>query len=162
MKFTKRYSIINFYVNGSSQIPQYGHGLNNLWKNVHLDLFSKEAKELFFDWAFYGETEVVLKGGDHESMEKLFEEISEIKSLPAAKFNEVGMRDTCSVVTFVADERIVSGVNFARNNRMTPYNAVNELKGKLVDHVNAEEEKFILTEAEIVIVSKIAFLSLAN
>lgn len=162
MKFAKRYSIINFYVNGSSQIPQYGHGLNNLWKNFHLDLFSKEAKELFFDWAFNAETEVVLKGGDHESMEKLFEEISEIKSLPVAKFNEIGMRDTCSVVTFVADERIVSGVNFARNNRMTPYNVANELKDKLVDHINSEEENFILTETEISVISRIAFLSLAN
>lgn len=162
MNFSKRYSIINFYVNGSSQIPQYGHGINNLWKGCYSDLFSKEAKELFLEWAFNGETEVVLKGGDHESMEKLFEEVSQIKNLPSSKFNEIGMCGTCSVVTFVADERIISGVNFARNNLFTPYNVVSNLTDKEIDHVDHEKEKIILTSNEIFVVSKVAFLPLAQ
>lgn len=162
MAFSKRYTIMNFYVRGSNQIPQYGHGLNNLWKKAYLNHFSPEAAELFIDWAYNGETEVFLQGGDDDAMEKLFAELEGIKSIPSAKFNEPGMRGTCSVVTFVANERIISGINFARNNRLTPYNVEAELTGKEIDHVNPDESKFVLTDEEVFVVSKVAFMPLAS
>lgn len=162
MKFSKRYTIMNFYVRGSNQVPQYGHGLNNLWKKAWAKEFSKEANDLFVDWAFKGETEVFLQGGDDEAMEKLFAELDAIKHLPSAKFNEPGLRGTCTVVTFVADERIVSGNNYVRNNRLTPANVVESLKDVLVDHVDAYKEPFVLTDDEIAVISKIAFMPLAS
>lgn len=162
MAFSKRYTVLNFYIRGSSQIPQSNHGISNLWKKFFSKELCEQADELFNNWAFKAETEVVLQGGDDEAMEKLFTELDAIKHLPSAKFNEPGLRGACTVVTFVADERIISGINFARNNRFTPYNVVEELTGKEIDHVNPDESKFVLTDEEVFVVSKVAFMPLAS
>lgn len=162
MQFSKRYTVLNFYIRGSSQIPQSNHGMSNLWKKFVSKELCQQANELFDNWAFKAETEVVLQGGDDEAMEKLFAELDVIKHLPSAKFNEPGLRGTCTVVTFVADERIVSGNNYVRNNRLTPANVVESLKGVLVEHVDAYKEPFVLTDDEIAVISKIAFMPLAS
>lgn len=162
MQSSKRYTVLNFYIRGSSQIPQSNHGASNLWKKFVSKEFCQQANKLFDNWAFKAETEVVLQGGDDEAMEKLFAELDAIKHLPSAKFNEPGLRGTCTVVTFVADERIVSGNNHVRNNRLTPANVVESLKGVLVEHVDAYKEPFVLTDDEIAVISKIAFMPLAS
>jgi len=162
MQSSKRYTVLNFYIRGSSQIPQSNHGGSNLWKKFVSKEFCQQANELFDNWAFKAETEVVLQGGNDEAMEKLFAELDMIKHLPSAKFNEPGLRGTCTVVTFVADERIVSGNNHVRNNRLTPANVVESLKGVLVEHVDAYKEPFVLTDDEIAVISKIAFMPLAS
>ena len=154
MAFSKRYTVLNFYIRGSSQIPQSNHGISNLWKKFFSKELCEQADELFNNWAFKAETE--------EAMEQLFTELDAIKHLPSAKFNEPGLRGAGTVVTFVADERIISGINFARNNRLTPYNVEAELAGKEIDHVNPDESKFVLTDEEVFVVSKVAFMPLAS
>lgn len=162
MGFCKRYSVLSSYVGGSVQLPQYGHGTSNMWKKAYANEFSEKAKELFLDWAYKCEIEVVLKGGDDEALEKLYESLSKIEEIPCAKFNEPGMRGMCTVVTFVANERIISGVNFVRENRLNPRNVVETLTGTEVNHINKEEKDFVLSDDEIFVVSQVAFLPLAS
>lgn len=133
-----------------------------MWKKAYANEFSEKAKELFLDWAYKCEIEVVLKGGDDEALEKLYESLSKIEEIPCAKFNEPGMRGMCTVVTFVANERIISGVNFVRENRLNPRNVVETLTGTEVNHINKEEKDFVLSDDEIFVVSQVAFLPLAS
>ena len=161
MSFEKRYSVINFYVNGGSVVPQYGHGTSNLWKDMYAGKFTEEAKELFLKWAYEAETEVVLKGGDDESMEALFADLQKLEGIPSAKFNEPAMRGTCTVVTFVAPDSLISAGHYIRGNRLTPFNAVQELTGKVIPHIDPTQGSFLLNDTEIAIISKLAFMPLA-
>lgn len=70
---------------------------------------SDEARALLTEWSTQSEVEVVLKGGTDEELEALFSALQKIDSIPSAKFNEPDLRNSCTIVTFVASERIVSG-----------------------------------------------------
>lgn len=158
----KRYTIFNFYIRGSNQSPQACHALNNLWKQ--LPDMREDARSLFLEWANESETEVMLQGGDDKDLEALYDAMSKIDSIPSAKFNEEALRDVCTVVTFVASQRIVIANNHIRNNRISPFNAAKELKNTVFTIGNdlSFTESFSLTDEEIFVVSKVAFLPLAN
>lgn len=159
----KRYTIFNFYVRGSNQSPQACHGLNNLWKKS-LNHNDPEAVALFHDWANNHETEVMLQGRDDKELENLYDSLSNIKGVLSAKFNEAGLRDACTVVTFVASEAIVAGVNYVRGNRLTPYNVKEKFSTPPVEFWENDINwplKRGLTDSEIDVVAMVAFLPLA-
>lgn len=112
----KRYTIFNLYIRGSNQAPQACHGLAALVKNA--PLMSKEAKALLDSWLENSMIEVMLQGQMHDQMEELYAALAGIPELPVAKFNESkeALMGACTVVTFVANERIVGGINYARFN----------------------------------------------
>jgi len=114
----KRYNIINMYIQGSNVSPQVSHGLNNLWKS--LDQMSLDAKSLFLHWAHSSEVEINLQGGSHKDLEALYASLKDIQDIPSAKFNESqdALCGACTVVTFVASERIVAINNYIRYNRV--------------------------------------------
>lgn len=169
----KRYTIFNLYIRGGNQSPQACHALNNLWKNSHN--MSPEATELFNKWANESEVEIMLQGGYHADLEDLYGVLSNIKSVPSAKFNESmeALNGACTVVTFVANEHIVAANNFIRQHRLTPANAVEKLRysgfvvkdnKKILGYQEKDNDHLVidyLTEEEIFVASKIAFLSLA-
>lgn len=169
----KRYTIFNLYIQGSSQLPQACHGLNNLWKKV--PTMSPEALELFNKWANESEVEILLQGGYNSSLEDLYAVLSNIENIPSAKFNESmeALNGACTVVTFIANEHIVAANNFIRQHRLTPANAVEKLGNtaflmkddkKTLTYQEKDNTHLMvdyLTEEEIYVASKIAFLSLA-
>lgn len=159
----KRYTIFNFYVRGSNQSPQAAHGLNNLWKKslTHKD---KVAVDLFYEWANNHEIEIMLQGGEDEDLENLYTALSGIEGVLSAKFNEVGLRNACTVVTFVASEAIVAGVNYVRGNRLNPYNVKENLSNSTTGFWENNRDWPLtrpLTESEIEVVSMVAFLPMA-
>ena len=155
----RRYTIFNLYIRGSNQSPQASHALNNLWKSV--SKMTEKARALFNQWAYESEIEIMLQGGYHDELEKLFTSLSQIKDLPCAKFNESkeALNEACTVVTFVASERIVAANNYVRKNRLNPANVVDTLKSASLNDIGVE---YALTEDEIFVVSQVAFLALAN
>ncbi len=161
----KRYTIFSLYMQGSNQSPQACHGLNVLWRKLVNGEFSAQAAELFKQWTNV-EVEIMLQGGYHKDLEELYVELSKIPAIPSAKFNESieANNGACSLVTFVADSRIVAINNHIRSNRLTPANAYDSIIGKEVVMVDANGQKtsFIPTESEVFVASKIAFLSLAK
>lgn len=170
----KRYTIFNLYIRGANQSPQSCHALNNLWKKVHT--MSSEAIELFTKWANDSEVEIMLQGGYHADLEDLYAVLSNMPNVPSAKFNESmeALNGACTVVTFVANEKIVAANNFIRQHRLTPANAIDKLKNTVF--VISDDKKVLvyqekdndysivdyLTEEEIFVASKIAFLPLAS
>lgn len=164
MSFSKRYTIFNFYIRGSNQMPQGLHALNNFWKNIITNTFSKEATELWHEWAFNGETEITLQGGKNKEMEDLFDSLSQISHIPAAKFNESedDAKGLCTVVSFVADERMISAMNHLRVNRISPAAAFSTLMENEIAHIDPEKPAFTLTEDEALVASKVAFMPLAT
>lgn len=156
----KRYTVVNSYIGGSNILPQTLHGINDLWLNYSTQMFSKEASENWIDWAKNGKTEVVLTGLDHAGLEKMYESFSKINDIPIVKFNESmeAMNGCCTIVSFVVSERIVAGGFYARNARLTPYNVVEGLSGASIPHVDQSLPDFVLSDEEIEVISKIAFL----
>lgn len=154
---SKRYSILNFYIRGSNVTSQACHGLNRLWANK--TAMTSEADTLFTEWVESSEVEIILQGGKHKDMEELYLALSSIPSIPSAKFNE-GEDDlcgACTVVTFVASDRIVAAGDYLRSNRITPVDAFDVLTKTPI----IMNEKTILMNAyEAFVASKIAFLPL--
>jgi hypothetical protein len=161
----KRYTIFSLYMQGSNQSPQACHGLNVLWRKFVNGEMSSQAAELFKQWTNV-EVEIMLQGGYHKDLEDLYVELSKIPAIPSAKFNESieANNGACSLVTFVADSRIVAINNHIRMNRLTPANAFDSIIGKEVVMIKEDGEKtsFIPTESEVFVASKIAFLTLAK
>lgn len=154
---SKRYTIFNLYIRGSNQAPQACHALKNLF--CKKDTMTQEAQTVFNQW-LVDEVEIMLQGGYHKDLESLYVELSKISNVPSAKFNESveALNGTCTVVTFIANENIVAANDFIRSNRLTPANAYDELtKARLV----GIESLLSLTDEEIFVASKVAFLPLA-
>lgn len=160
----KRYTIFNLYIRGSNQLPQSTHGINNLWKKERNGEFSPIASKLFLDWAFKSEVEVMLQGGYHEDLEALHETLTKMTDIPSAKFNESmqALNGACTLVTFVASERVVAVNNHIRSNRFTPANVVEKLRGQNVPFGDSAKGTFVPTEDEIFVASKVSFLPLAS
>lgn len=116
----KRYNIVNLYIQGSNVSPQVSHGLNNLWKARHSGGMSLKAQALFDNWAHNSEVEINLQGGYHAHLEELYENLQSLEGVPSAKFNESqeALAGACTVVTFVANERIVALNNYIRFQRV--------------------------------------------
>lgn len=154
----KRYTVFNRYIRGSNQSPQACHALNNLWKNASLSE-DNVAVDLFYEWANNHEVEIMLQGGDHEDLVGLYNSLSTIEGVLSASFNEEGLRNACTTVTFVANEAIVAGINYCRGNRLTPFNASLKLSNP-----NKPDWKFDrdLTLEEIEVIVDVAFLPLAS
>lgn len=155
--YSKRYSIFNKHIGGSNQLPQGFHGLNSLLSPKNK--MSDEARALLTEWSTQSEVEVVLKGGTDEELEALFSALQEIDSIPSAKFNEPDLRNSCTIVTFVASERIVAGGILLRGNRVSSFDAEEFLYNNPVKVGNDFVE---LTKDEIFVVVNTAFLHLAN
>lgn len=154
---SKRYSIMNTYIRGSNVTPQVCHGLNRLWAGK--DTMSPEANALFTEWVNNSEVEIVLQGGKHKELEDLYTSLKDIPSIPSAKFNEGGdeLCFSCTVVTFVASDRIVAAGDYLRSHRASPATAFDVLeKASIV----LNEETITLTASEIYVACNIAFLSL--
>lgn len=160
----KRYTIFNLYIRGGNQSPQACHALNNLWKKNEHNEFSPEAKDLFFAWAFNSEVEIMLQGGYHIDLENLYSALSRITDIPSAKFNESveALNGACTVVTFVATERMVALNNYIRANKYTPANAIVKVTGVDVPFSDTTKGTFVPTADEIFVASKVSFLSLAS
>lgn len=152
----KRYTIFNKHIGGSNRLPQGFHGLNRLWSTK--DSMSPEAQLLLDEWR-KSETEVVLMGGNDEQLEALAAALANITELPSAKFNEADLRDSCTVVTFVATDRIVSGGNEVRGMNIKPYEVEEHLTKNTV---RMPEGRVQLTPDEIFVVANIAYLRLAD
>jgi len=153
----KRYSIFNMYVGGSNILPQGFHGLNSLWSNK--DSMTPKAQKLFEHWAKESEVEVVLKGGDHDKLEALYRALSKIPEIPSAKFNEPGMNECCTIVTFVASDKIVSAGLELRNKHILPHEAESYL---LASAIIMPTGNMMLTADEIFVASYIAYLPLVS
>lgn len=152
----KRYTIFNKHIGGSNRLPQGFHGLNRLWA-TKLKM-SPEAQALLEAWS-QSETEVVLMGGTDQQLEALASALKNIPELPSAKFNEADLRDSCTVVTFVATDRIVAGGNDVRGFNIKPY----EIEDYLTKNtVRMPGERVQLTPDEIFVVANIAYLRLAD
>jgi peptidyl-tRNA hydrolase len=154
---SKRYSILNFYIRGSNVTPQVCHGLNRLWANKAT--MTPAADALFSEWVDTSETEVILQGGNHKDLEELYLALSSINTLPSAKFNE-GQDDlcgSCTVVTFVASDRIVAAGDYLRSNRITPAEAFDVLTKT---SILLNEQTIVLNSFEAFVASKIAYLPL--
>lgn len=158
----RRYTIFNLYIRGSNQSPQAAHALNNLWKSV--PSMTEGARTIFNDWANNSEIEIMLQGGYHKDLEDLYEQLTNVKDLPCAKFNESmeALNGACTVVTFVATPRIVAANKFIRDNRLTPANAADYLSEMSDANIQKAGLDSPLTESEIFVASKVAFLSLAS
>lgn len=153
----KRYTIFNKHIGGSNRLPQGFHGLNRLHSTK--DQMSQAAQNLLNEWS-KTETEVVLMGGTDSELEALAQALGNIPELPSAKFNEPDLRDSCTVVTFVATDRIVAGGLELRGNNVKPFKAVEFLKTNTVGL--SDGSRVHLTDDEIFVVSNIAFLRLAD
>lgn len=154
---SKRYSIMNFYIRGSNVTPQVCHGLNRLWSGR--SKMSSDAQALFTKWDETSETEVILQGGNHKELEDLYTALSAIKNVPSAKFNE-GQDDlcgVCTVVTFIASERVVAAAEYLRANRASPATAADVLSTAIII---INEERFHLTNDEVFLACNTAFLPL--
>ena len=159
MSMQRRYTIFNLYIRGGNQSPQACHALNNLWKARNS--MSIGAVSLFDNWANNSEIEIMLQGGYHEDLETLYRALSQVKDLPCAKFNESAeaLNEACTVVTFVASERIVAANNYIRKNRLTPANVRGKLGLASLEDLLIESP---LTDEEIFVLSKFAFLPLSS
>lgn len=153
----KRYSIFNMYVGGSNILPQGFHGLNRLWSTK--DFMTPESQQLFDHWAKESEVEVVLKGGDHDKLEALYLALSKIPEIPSAKFNEPGMNQCCTIVTFVATDKIVCAGFELRNKRILFDDAESYL---LKNAISMPTGNIMLTSEEIFVASNIAYLPLVS
>lgn len=155
----RRYTIYNFYVRGSNQAPQACHALSNLYKSY--SQMTEVAKNLFDDWSFNHETEIMLQGGDNTYLEELYTKLQNIKDIPSAKFNESekALKGVCTVVTFVANKKIAIANEYVRKNGLIQSQVVEDLKKIDFKSLGLDES---LTEEEIFVVSVIAFLSSAN
>ena len=153
----KRYTIFNKHIGGSNRLPQGFHGLNRLHSTK--DQMSQAAQNLLNEWS-KTETEVVLMGGTDSELEALAQALGNIPELPSAKFNEPDLRDSCTVVTFVATDRIVAGGLEIRGNNVKPFKAVEFLKTNTVGLPDGSRVN--LTDDEIFVAVNIAFLRLAD
>lgn len=155
----RRYTIFNLYIRGSNQSPQSCHALNNLWKARKS--MNTKAKALFDDWAHNSEIEIMLQGGYQSELLKIYESLSQIKDIPSAKFHESkeALNEACTVVTFVASDRIVAANTYVRKNHLNPANVTEKLKEASPESLGIESP---LTDDEILVVSIVAFLPLAN
>lgn len=157
----KRYNILNMYIQGSNVSPQVSHGLNNLWKLRNF--MSPEAKHLFDTWAYDHEVEINLQGGYHTALEELYENLQAIPEIPSAKFNESqeALCGACTVVTFVASERIVAINNYIRANRVSN-KRIHEIKYLSYEELGIEAIKVNdsanITEEEIFVARYISRL----
>lgn len=153
----KRYTIFNKHIGGSNRLPQGFHGLNRLHSTK--GQMSQAAQDLLNEWC-KTETEVVLMGGTDSDLESLAHALGNIPELPSAKFNEPDLRDSCTVVTFVATDRIVAGGSELRGKRIAPFNADEFLNANTVSMPDGSSVQ--LTADEIFVVVNIAFLRLAD
>lgn len=154
---SKRYSIMNFYIRGSNVTPQVCHGLNRLWSSR--SKMSVDAQALFNEWDETSEIEVILQGGKHKELEDFYMALTAIKSVPSAKFNE-GQDDlcgVCTVVTFIASDRVVAAGDYLRANHALPATAADMLSTALIV---INEETVQLTDDEIFLACNTAFLPL--
>jgi len=161
MQYTKRYTIFNLYISGPGQSPQACHALNNLWKSMSEKKANPTAKELFFDWAYNSEVEIMLQGGYAAVLLKLYDALQKIPEIPSSKFHESeeALNGACTVVSFVASERIVKTGNFIRSNAWTPFNCAKNLAQANIEDMGIDSP---LTESEIFVASTVAFLPLAR
>lgn len=155
----RRYTIFNLYIRGSNTSPQACHGFMELVKAI--PNMTPEASELYHQWANNSMIEIMLQGGYHAELEKLAVTLAGMPEIPSAKFNESieALNGACTVVTFVASDRIVSGINYCRNRGGTPYNVNNLLRVALLGDLGVDSP---LTDEEIIVVSSVAFLPMAN
>lgn len=157
----KRYNIINLYIQGSNVSPQVSHGLNNLWKSRN-DM-TKEARLLFDSWAHDSEVEINLQGGYHAHLEELYTNLKALKNIPSAKFNESpeALNGACTVVTFVANERIVALNNYIRFQRV-PEKRFHELKDLSYESLRLDADDVLananVSDEEIFVASYISRL----
>lgn len=160
--FTRRYTIFNLYIRGSNQSPQATHALMELIKKRDNDAMTQEAKDLLNHWANKSMVEIMLQGGYHADLEKMYEALSKIPSLPSAKFNESveALNGACTVVTFVANDRIAAAGHYIRQNRITPAR-VKDLLYVSMEDLGLEAGPN-LTEDEVFVVSQVAFLPLSS
>lgn len=161
----KRYSIMNFYVKGSSVTPQTNHGISSLVKRHLSGNMSQEASALFTHWLFESETEVLLEGSsdlDHAGLETFYLWLQDIPSIPSAKFNEVGLNNTCTVVTFVASDRIVAINNYIRRNRINVFEAGFESNIPFARLLMEDETALDFSSSEIAVAAKISCLKLLS
>lgn len=159
--FTRRYTIFNLYIRGSNQAPQACHALDGLCEKRDDGKMNPEAVALFKHWQKKSKVEIMLQGGYHKDLEELYSALIEIPALPCAKFNESmeALNGACTVVTFVANDRIAAGGHYIRQNRISPAN-VNSLLDVPVVEMGLEAGPN-LTEDEVFVISQIAFLPLA-
>lgn len=152
----KRYSILNKYIRGSNIPPQVVHGLNNLWKDVNKDLMTPEAKALFLDWAFNSEIEIHLQGGGHSELELLFNKIQSLKNIPVSKFNEAEeeLNGSCTIVSFVASERIVAANNYIRFQRVPKKDVFNVLSKLSAEELDLAPNNFVSLNANEIFVAE--------
>lgn len=159
----KRYNIVNLYIQGSNVSPQVSHGLNNLWKARHSGGMTLKAQALFDDWAHNSEVEINLQGGYHAHLEELYENLKALDDVPSAKFNESqeALAGACTVVTFVANERIVALNNYIRFQRV-PERKFSELKNLSFSDLRLDSDDPLanahVTDAEIFVASYISRL----
>ncbi len=159
----KRYNIVNLYIQGSSVSPQVSHGLNNLWKARHSGGMTLKAQALFDDWAHNSEVEINLQGGYHDHLEELYENLKALDDVPSSKFNESqeALAGACTVVTFVANERIVALNNYIRFQRV-PERKFSELKNLSFSDLRLDSDDPLanahVTDAEIFVASYISRL----
>lgn len=158
----RRYTIFNLYIRASNQSPQSCHALNNLWKARLTDM-SPGAQSMFDEWANNSEIEIMLQGGYHNELEATYKALKNIPDLPCAKFNESveALNGACTVVTFVASPRIVGANKMVRENHWNPANVVENLSNASKEVQLKYGLDYPLTEDEIFVTSKIAFLPLA-
>ena len=160
MNMSRRYTIFNLYIRGSNQAPQACHALDALIELRDDGEMSQEAKDLYLSWRKESKVEIMLQGGYHQALEDLYSALQGIPSLPSAKFNESmeALNGACTVVTFVASDRIVKAAHFARNNRFTPANIVASLGSADVAEIGIESK---LTDDELFVIQQITFLPLS-
>lgn len=157
----RRYTIFNLYIRGSNQSPQACHALDGLYDKRDNGEMSAEAVSLFKHWSKNSKVEIMLQGGYHKDLEDLYTALSKITSLPSAKFNESmeALNGACTVVTFVANDRIAAGGHYVRMNRVSPAN-INSLLEVSATDLGLDGGPN-LTEDEVFVISQVAFLPLA-
>lgn len=159
----KKYNILNLYIRGSNVSPQTSHITSRLWRKKMKGEFSTKAEKLFDQWSENSEVEIDLQGGYHVALEELYEHLKNIPELPSAKFNESqeALAGACTVVSFIANERIVALNNYIRFNRIKPkqYDSLKTLSFKdlFIDFENPDECAHI-NDDEIFVASYISKL----
>lgn len=158
----RRYTLLNFYIRGSAQMPQAMHALSALNSKCLNGKMTEAEKALYMQWNGPDGVEVVLQGGEDGDMEDLFNALSKIEGLPCAKFNESqrALKGVCTALTFVANEKIATLNQYVRFNRKSPADLAAWLKTPIDDV--CKEVGFDFSWEELFVVSEIAFLPLAS
>lgn len=82
----RAYSIVNQYIAGIHAGIQTAHVVHELFTQYPQDV--NHASRRLWDWGVNDKTIIVLDGGYQSNMERIFELMQKVKSLPSAKFHE--------------------------------------------------------------------------